>query len=299
MIPSRSLKTTRCSSFMWLFLVKSLAFAVRYIFLSPFGVSSSSYNSFIARALVVLLLSLPPCFSACSYLYLPAFLVVLTYPLPYHLLPLIIPPPCLLISRGSPPSCNSFNIVVLLSSHHSCILSTGLTFSNTISRHFIIRFSSINLHHFILGVASSGVQRFLPSLLLLMCQFRYPPTITLSPSCVALSSWCSQKRFFSILYTTHLWIISNILLMTGSLFSPAPTCSLPNHFALFPSSSLLHTQHSNLSRFDNIWKDPFSSRHRPNIQTANNHAVTVQMPHKKRRHLWRLNIRLIKRKIEK
>ena len=60
-ILSRSLKSTRCSSIIWLFLVKSLAFAIRDIFLSHSGVSSSSYNSFIARALAVLLLSLPPC----------------------------------------------------------------------------------------------------------------------------------------------------------------------------------------------------------------------------------------------
>ena len=175
--------------------MKSLAFTVRYTFLSPFGVSSSSYNSFFVRALVVLLLSLPPCVPACSYLYLPAFLMVPTSSLPYHLLHLIITPPCLLISWESPPSCNvlhllsySLNIVVLLSSHHSYTRSTGLTFSNTISLNFILRFPSFNLHHFTLGVACSGVQRFLPYLLLIMCQFRSPPTITLSPSCVALSS---------------------------------------------------------------------------------------------------------------
>ena len=178
--------------------MKSLAFAVRDIFLPPFGVSSSSYNSFIARALVVLLLSLPPCLHPCRYIYLPAFLMFPTssLPLSYHLLHLIIPPPpCLLISWGSPPSCNAqhlmsytLKIVVLLSSHHSCTLSTGLTFSNTVSLNFILTFSSFNLQHFIPGVACSGVQRFLPSLLLLMCQLRSPPTITLSPSCVALSS---------------------------------------------------------------------------------------------------------------
>ena len=53
MILSRSINTTRCSSFIVLFLVKTLAFAIRDIFLSPSGVSSSSYNSFIARALAV------------------------------------------------------------------------------------------------------------------------------------------------------------------------------------------------------------------------------------------------------
>ena len=71
MILSRSLKTTRCSSFIWLFLVKSSAFAIRDIFLSPYGVSISSYNVFIARALAVLVLSLAPCLPACSYGCLP------------------------------------------------------------------------------------------------------------------------------------------------------------------------------------------------------------------------------------
>ena len=86
-------------------------------------------------------------------------------------------------------SCPTLKIVVFLSSHHSCILSAGLTFSNIDSLNFILgNVSSLYLHHFILGVACSGVQRFLPSLRLLMCQFRYPPTITLSPSCVAFSS---------------------------------------------------------------------------------------------------------------
>ena len=47
------------------------AFAIRVIFLSPSGVSSSSNNSFFARALAVLLLSLPPCLPVCSYLCLP------------------------------------------------------------------------------------------------------------------------------------------------------------------------------------------------------------------------------------
>ena len=61
MILSRSLKTMHCSSFIWLFLVKSLAFAIRDIFLSPSGISSYPYHSFIARALAALLLSLPPC----------------------------------------------------------------------------------------------------------------------------------------------------------------------------------------------------------------------------------------------
>ena len=51
--------------------MKSLAFAIRDIFLSPSGISSYPYNSFIARALAALLLSSPPCLPACSYLCLP------------------------------------------------------------------------------------------------------------------------------------------------------------------------------------------------------------------------------------
>ena len=76
-------------------------------------------------------------------------------------------------------SCPTLKIVVLLCSHHFCTLSTGLTFSNTVSLNFILGFSSFNLPHFILVVACSGVQRCLPYLLLIMCQFRYPPKITL------------------------------------------------------------------------------------------------------------------------
>ena len=54
----RSLKTTPCSfsiCFIWekSLVALSRAFAILNIFLSPSGVSNSSYNSFIARALVV------------------------------------------------------------------------------------------------------------------------------------------------------------------------------------------------------------------------------------------------------
>ena len=57
----------------------------------------------------------------------------------------------------------------------------------------------------------------------------------------------------------------------------------PNYFASFPfhgPPSLLHTQQANLSRFHHIHQAPSFSRHRPNIQTAHSHAVTVQIPHK-------------------
>ena len=62
----------------------------------------------------------------------------------------------------------SLKIVVLLSSHQSCTLSIDHTFSNTVSLNLIVRFPSFNLHHFILGIACSGVQHFLASLLLLI-----------------------------------------------------------------------------------------------------------------------------------
>ena len=145
----------------------------------------------------MLLLSLPSCLPACSYLCLPdvshifitsfiAFVTSCTLSFHHHvsLFPGDLRPTVMLNT-----SCSTLKIVVLLSSHYSCTLSAGLTFSNTDSLNFILgNISSFYRHHFILGVACSGVQRFLPSLLLLMCQFRSPPTIKLSPSCVALSS---------------------------------------------------------------------------------------------------------------
>ena len=85
-----------------------------------------------------------------------------------HLLHLIIPPPCLIISRGSPPCCNAQHLVSYSQNRRapllppSCTLSTGLTFFNTVSLNFILGLSSFNLHHFITGVACSGVQRFSP-----------------------------------------------------------------------------------------------------------------------------------------
>ena len=131
--------------------------------------SSSSYNSFIARALAVLLLSLPSCLPACSYLPSWCFphLHCLFLSIDYHL-HLIIPPPCLIISWGSPPCCNAQHLVSYSQNRRapllppSCTLSTGLTFFNTVSLNFILCVSSFNLHHFIIGVACSGVQRFLP-----------------------------------------------------------------------------------------------------------------------------------------
>ena len=162
------LKVRDVLSIIWLFLVKSLAFAIRYIFLSHSGVSSSSYT-FIVRALAVLLLLLPPCLPVYSYLPYWCFphLHWLFLSLD-HLLHLIIPPPCLIISWGSPPCCNAQHLVSYSQNcpapliPPSCTLYTGLTFFNTVSLNFILGLSSFNLHHFIIGVACSGVQSFLP-----------------------------------------------------------------------------------------------------------------------------------------
>ena len=143
-----------------------------------------------------------------------------------------------------------------------------------------------------------------------MCPFSYPPTITLSPSSAALSSWsiCYQNVSFSFsiqpscgaqLHMMLTTIFSNpsSIVITGSLLlltvcrssfsslDSRPTIPTPFHSCSFVSlrcnlqpyqlfcfvplpSSLLHTQHSNLSRFHHIRKLPSSSRHRPNIQTA-------------------------------
>ena len=140
-----------------------------------------------ARALAVLVFSLPPYLPACSYLCLPdvshifsasflAFITSCTLS-SHHQVSLSHGDlrPAILLNT----SCPILKIVVLLCSHHSCTLSTGLTFSNTVSLNFILGLSSFNHHHFILVVACSGVHPFLPYILLLMCQFRSPLTITL------------------------------------------------------------------------------------------------------------------------
>ena len=141
-----------------------------YFFHTPvFPAPRRPYNSFIARAMAVRLLSLHPCLPACSYLPYWCFphLHWLFLSLD-HLLHLIIPPPGTLISWGSPPGCNAQHLVSYSQNRRapllppSCTLSTGVTFFNTVSLSFILGLSSFNLHHFIIGVACSGVQRFLP-----------------------------------------------------------------------------------------------------------------------------------------
>ena len=126
------------------------------------------------------------CLPGVSHIFLASVLAIMTSCTFHHhvslstgcILPVVIP------STSRP----TLNIVVLVSPHHPSTLSTGYTFSNTVSLHFILRFSYFNIHDFIFGVAGSGFQPFLPSVRLLMFQFRYPPTITLSPSGVAFSS---------------------------------------------------------------------------------------------------------------
>ena len=201
-------------------------------------------------------------------------------------------------------SCHTLKIVVLLCSHHSCTLSIGLTFSNTISLHFILGFSSFNLHHFILGVACSDVQRFLPYVLLLMCftiKCRTQLLIHMLP-----------KRLFFIRYTTpcgaqaHMTLTTissnaSSIVITGSLFlltlirysfsSLDSTIPTPFHSCSFvqllsnlhpPQLQLVSYTHNTPTFLVSIIsaKLPSSSRHRPNIQSAHSHALTVQIPHK-------------------
>ena len=150
MIISRSLKTTPCSFFICFIWDKSLvallrAFAIRNIFLSPSGVSKSLYNSFIASALVVataffsavfacLYLSLSYCLRDISHILfatLLAFITSCTLSFHHHvslshggLLPVVIPN----------TSCSTLNIVVLVSSHHSCTQSTSRTLTQSLSQ---------------------------------------------------------------------------------------------------------------------------------------------------------------------
>ena len=79
-------------------------------------------------------------------------------------------------------------------------------------------------------------------------------------------------------------------------------CNLqpPQLFRYVPlPSSLLHTQQTNISRFHHIRQAPSFSRHRPNIQTAHSHAVTVHIPHKNDIYGDYIIIFSLKTKIEK
>ena len=102
-------------------------------------------------------------------------------------------------------SCPTLKIVLLLSSHDSCTLSTGLTFSNTVFQNFILESSSYILHHFVIGVACSGGQRCFPSLLHLTWQFwvyAYNHTLTILCRTQLLIHICYQNVSvsFSILH---------------------------------------------------------------------------------------------------
>ena len=191
-------------------------------------------------------------------------------------------------------SCPTLKIVLLLCSHHSCTLATGLTFSNTVSLNAILGFSPFNLHHFIHGFACSDVQRFLPYLLLLG-QFWSPPIYyAFTTKCrTQLLIHVFPKRFVFILYTTH-FMLTTIscnpcsILITGSLFlltltrssfsSLDSTIPTPFHSCSFvPLRSNLHppqlfrfvplppSLHSNLYRFHHIRQAsvifPSSSQH--------------------------------------
>ena len=117
MIMSRSLKTTQfslCIRFIWVkcLVALSRAFAILDIFLSPSGVSNSSYNLFIASTLAFgtaffsalfacLFLHVSSCLRDVSHIFVCLFLIL------HHILALIIPRPCILISWGPPPSCHT------------------------------------------------------------------------------------------------------------------------------------------------------------------------------------------------
>ena len=100
----------------------------------------------------------------------------------------------------------------------------------------------------------------------------------------------------SIVITGPLFLLTLIRSSFSSLDS-RPTIQTPFHSCSFVPlrsnlqppqlfryvtlpSSLLHTQQTNISRFHHIRQAPSFSRHRPNIQTAHAHAVTVHIPHK-------------------
>ena len=98
----------------------------------------------------------------------------------------------------------------------------------------------------------------------------------------------------SIVITGSLFLFTLIRSSFSYLDSTIPTpfhsCSFvplrsnlqpPQLFRFVPLPSiLLHTQQTNLSRFHHIRQAPSFSRHRPNIQTAHSHTVTVQIQHK-------------------
>ena len=222
----------------------------------------------------------------------------------------------------------------------SCTLSTGVTFFNTVSLSFILGLSSFNLHHFIIGVACSGVQRFSPkySSLRVNLGIHLQSRLHHQVSHSALGP-CYQNVYFSFYIQptcgaqAHMMLTTtssnpSSIVITGSLFlltlirssfsslDSRPTIQTPFHSCSFVPlwsnlqppqlfryvslpSSLLHTQQTNISRFHHIRQAPSFSRHRPNIQTAHSHAVTVHIPHKNDIYGDYIIIFSLKTKIEK
>ena len=98
----------------------------------------------------------------------------------------------------------------------------------------------------------------------------------------------------SIIITGSLFLLTLIRSCFSSLDSTIPTpfhsCSFvplrsnlqpPQLFRLYPFHLVTYTHNkTNLSGFHHIHQAHSFSRHRPNIQTAHSHTVTVQMPHK-------------------
>ena len=168
-----------------------------------------------------------------------------------HLLHLIIPPPCLIISWGSPPCCNAQHLVSYSQNRRapllppSCTLSTGLTFFNTVSLNFILGFSSFNLHHFIIGVACSGFNVFSPKYFSLRVDLgiRLQSRFHLQVSHSALDTYVTKTFLFQSLYKP-LAEHAHMMLTTIS--------SNPSSIVITGSQFLLTLIRSSFSSLDSI-----------------------------------------------
>ena len=109
-------------------------------------------------------------------------------------------------------------------------------------------------------------------------------TISSNPSSIVISGFTGSLFLLTL-------IRSSFISLDSTIPTPFHCCSFvplrsnlqpPDYFALYPFHlvSYTHTQQTNLSRFHYIRQAPSFSRHRPNIQTAHSHAVTVHIPHK-------------------
>ena len=145
--------------------MKSLTFAIRDIFLSHSGVPAprttrSLLAPWLCYCFSCLIVCLPVaiCLTDVSHMFIDSFLALITScTLSFHHHVSLSPPCC---NAQHPESYSQNRRAPLLQPPRT--LSTGLTFFNTVSLNFILGFSSFNLHHFIIGDACSGVQRFLP-----------------------------------------------------------------------------------------------------------------------------------------